>query len=287
VLTPNSLTREYDAQLRRAETLGAAHPASKEVLAFYAKIVSFQKTFRVQIAQSDPHHVSPGRDAQQFASIRDSLDLAALLPHFRPFLSLIEQHAPKPLANAARELSMLPASDWITLLTKYWQTGALPESELDDSDQQIDPFTQFFPRAFLQPYAAHLASRAAVPPTSATPNRCPLCGAVPLLGVLRPEGDGAKRALLCAFCSTEWNFRRIVCPHCGETEESKLPVYIAEQFPHIRTETCDTCRTYLRTIDLAKDGHAVPVVDDLAALPLSLWAHEHGYSRPYLNLLSV
>jgi formate dehydrogenase maturation protein FdhE len=29
----------------------------------------------------------------------------------------------------------------------------------------------------------------------------------------------------------------------------------------------------------------VPVVDDLGAIPLTLWAHEHGYSRLQPNLL--
>ena len=110
---------------------------------------------------------------------------------------------------------------------------------------------------------------------------------MPLLGVLRPEGDGGKRFLLCSFCSQEWEFRRIFCSTCGEEEESKLPVYVAEQLPHIRVEACDTCHGYIKTIDLTKDGHAVPVVDELAAIPLSLWAGERGYEKVRGNLLGV
>jgi FdhE protein len=63
--------------------------------------------------------------------------------------------------------------------------------------------------------------------------------------------------------------------------------FAAEQFPYIRVESCDTCKHYLRTIDLTKDGHAIPVVDDLAAVPLSLWAEEHGYTRIQGNLLGT
>ena len=107
------------------------------------------------------------------------------------------------------------------------------------------------------------------------------------LGVLLPEGDGAKRFLLCSFCSQEWEFRRILCPTCGEEAEDKLPVYVAEQLPHVRVEACETCKFYLRTVDLTKDGHAVPLVDDLAAIPLSLWASEHAYSRLQPNLLGT
>jgi FdhE protein len=117
--------------------------------------------------------------------------------------------------------------------------------------------------------------------------RCPRCNALPVLGVLRPEGDSGKRFLVCSFCSLEWEFRRILCANCGEAEEPKLPVFVAEQFPHIRVESCETCKHFLRTIDLTKDGHAIPVVDDLAAVPLSLWAEEHGYTRIQGNLLGT
>jgi len=112
-----------------------------------------------------------------------------------------------------------------------------------------------------------------------------LCEGRPVIGVLRVEGDGGKRFMVCSFCGYEWEFRRILCPTCGEVDEKKLPVYVAEQFPHVRVEVCDTCKFFTRTIDLTKDGHAVPVVDDLAAIPLTLWAHEHGYRRLQANLL--
>ena len=69
--------------------------------------------------------------------------------------------------------------------------------------------------------------------------------------------------------------------------EQKLPVYVAEQFPHVRVECCDTCKHCLRTIDLTRDGNAVPLVDDLAAIPLSLWAEENGYSRIQVNLFGT
>jgi formate dehydrogenase maturation protein FdhE len=38
---------------------------------------------------------------------------------------------------------------------------------------------------------------------------------------------------------------------------------------------------------LTTDGNAVPMVDDLAAIPLSLWADEHGYTRLQGNLLGT
>jgi formate dehydrogenase accessory protein FdhE len=269
-----AVRNEYDARIRRAEKLISEQSAASELLSFYRRIATFQKGFLGQIA--DAGNEQP--KTRQFGSVRDSLDLTLLLPHFRNFFLLVEQNAPNALAAAAREIAAMPSDSWITLLTSYWELGGR-------FDQQIGAFAQFFPRAFLQPYAAYVAGRTAVPPVLATPRACPLCGGRPLFGVLRLEGDGGKRCMVCSFCGYEWEFRRILCPTCGEEEEKKLPVYVAEQIPHVRVEACETCKFFVRTIDLTKDGHAVPVVDDLAAIPLTLWADEHGYSRLQPNLL--
>jgi formate dehydrogenase accessory protein FdhE len=264
----------YDSRIRRAERLTAAYPFAKEFLDLYRGVAGFQKSLFQQVAADARNSGTSAPD------LREDLDLTCLLPHFRGFLSLVEQTGPAALAEAARLISALPSDSWVSLFTSYW-------SQAGRYDQQVGAFAQFFPRAFLQPYAELLAMQAGKPPLAATPSVCPLCGARPILGVLRPEGDGGKRFLLCSFCLYEWDFRRILCPTCGEELESKLPVYVAEQFPHIRVETCDTCKFYLRTVDLTKDGNAVPLVDDLAAVPLSFWAHEHGYSRLQPNLLGT
>jgi len=267
---------DYDARIRRAERLSAEHAFAAEVLDFYKHVASFQKTLRANLSASSGTK-SSGAPA---AAFRDQLDLTVLLPHFRGFLSVTERHGPPALVESARQMSLLPADSWIASLEAYWVHAGR-------YDQQVGALAQFIPRAFLQPYAEFRAAQLPRAPVVVTPRVCPLCGSRPLLGLLRPEGDGGKRFLLCSFCLQEWEFRRILCPTCGEEAENKLPVYVAEQFPHVRVEACDTCKFYLRTIDLTKDGHAIPLIDDLAAIPLSLWAHEHSYSRLQPNLLGT
>lgn len=266
----------YDARLRRAERLSAQHSFAKEFLDFYKHVASFQKGLYTKVASASGSNAL----AMATSAFREQLDLALLLPHFRGFLSVTEQHAPPALRESARQMALLPSDSWIASLEAYWEHAGR-------YDQQVGAFAQFIPRAFLQPYAEYCVSRMQRPPVVVAPRVCPLCGSRPLLGVLRPEGDSGKRFLLCAFCLEEWEFRRILCSTCGEEAENKLPVYIAEQLPHVRVEACDMCKFYLRTIDLTKDGHAVPLVDDLAAIPLTLWAHEHGYSRLQPNLLGT
>jgi FdhE protein len=267
---------EYDARIRRAERLSSEHTFAAEFLDFYKHVAAFQKTLRANIAAASG---AKSRSAPA-AELRNPLDLTVLLPHFRGFLSLIEQHAPPALGKSAHQMSLLPSDSWVASLEAYWEHAG-------KYDQQVGALAQFLARAFLQPYAESRAAQTPRAPQVVTVRVCPLCGSRPLMGVLRVEGDSGKRFLLCSFCSQEWEFRRILCPTCGEEVEGKLPVYVAEQLPHIRVEACDTCKFYLRTVDLTKDGHAIPLVDDLAAIPLTLWAHEHGYTRLQPNLLGT
>src|SRR5271154_765566 len=271
-----SVSNEYDHRLQRADALAKTQPFAAEILNFYSAIARFQKSLH--------SHIAADRGAQAAAAanspLRDKLEITVLLPHFRAFLNVAETHAPAPLATVARQLAQESPESWITQLTIYWHTAGLP-------DDHAEAFEQFFPRAFLQPYAEFLGQQFTKPTLLVTATVCPLCNAQPYMGVLRQEGDSGKRFLVCSFCSQEWEFRRILCPTCGENAEPKLPVYVPEQFPHLRVEACDTCKSFLRAVDLTKNGHAVPIVDDLAALPLSLWAHEHGYIRPRPNLLGT
>jgi len=134
---------------------------------------------------------------------------------------------------------------------------------------------KFFWRVVMQPYAEH----------SRKP--CPSCGSKPVVGVLRGEGDGAKRALICSLCGSEWPYRRLICANCGEEDKEKLPVFVAEQIDYIRVEACDTCGTYLKSVDLTKDGFAVPEVDEIATVALNLWADERGYTKIEVNVLGM
>ena len=178
-------------------------------------------------------------------------DTALLAPYFAPLISLVRRIGPSALAQGA-------------------------SSEAD----------AFFERALLQPYTELLASRGDTHLGSSR-STCPFCGDKPQVGVLREEGDGAKRSLICSLCSTEWEFRRVLCPGCGEEALDKLPIYKAIEFDYIRIEACDSCHAYIKTIDMTKNGLAVPVVDELATVALTVWAEENGYRKLQPNLLGT
>lgn len=120
---------------------------------------------------------------------------------------------------------------------------------------------------------------------------CPRCGGSPQLSFLALSGEAlvsAPRRLLCSRCAHSWAHSRMSCAACGETATSRLPIFSeSELLPHLRIEACDSCRRYLVAVDLRKDAAAVPVVDELAAIPLDLYAKERGFTKLLPNLMGI
>ena len=244
----------WDRRIARAEKLAVAHPAAAELLTFYAEIARTQRSVYDALASTR----------------RNDFNTTLLTPHFEPLLSVVRRIGPQPLAQAAEELIR--------------RERALQDLLIDP--ERIPEVHLFFARALLQPYMECLAKRSDLPMVN-SPSTCPFCGEKPQVGVLREEGDGAKRSLICSLCSTEWEFRRLVCPGCGEESVGKLPIYTASEFEYVRVEACETCHTYIKSVDLTKNGLAVPAVDELATTALNVWAEENGYTKLQLNLLGI
>jgi formate dehydrogenase accessory protein FdhE len=281
---------QWDRRIRRANELTSTYPFAAEGLRFYAKVAIFQKSLYAEIekALADSPKISAERP------LRDELDLFLLLPHFSRFLAVIQQVAPPPLAQAAAALLQQGPAGWQRAIEEFWHGDAELAAAVDDGGREEAGDSQgaissdrLLAWIFLQPYAEYLADHREIAIVDGTPSTCPLCGGKPVAGVLRSEGDGAKKSLICMLCAHEWAFRRIYCPACGEEREPQMAYYSAPEIAHVRVDVCDTCHTYLKSIDLTKTGLAVPVVDELATMPLDLWAREHGYEKLQINLLGM
>jgi len=281
---------KWDRRIRRANELATSYPFSAEGLRYYARVATFQKGVygEIQKTLAGSPRISSDRP------LRDELDFFLLLPKFPGLLSLIQQIAPAPLARSAASLAMKGSTAWQHAIEDFWYGDPDLAAGADDAEpvQSADHFAATYSDRvlawiFLQPYAEYLADHRKVAMVDGTPSTCPLCGGKPAVGVLRSEGDGAKKSLICMLCSHEWAFRRIYCPACGEEREPQMAYYSAPEIAHVRVDVCDTCHTYLKSIDLTKTGLAVAVVDELATTPLDLWAREHGYEKLQINLLGT
>lgn len=264
---------EWQRRITRAEELGSQHSFAAEILRFYGCVARFQEKLYCTLE----------KESKGSGDVKEEPFAEALPPdlsgHFGELLSVVEQNGPEPLQEGARALRDGSVSAQLRLLTAFWDghnPGAL-EPGPDD----------FFARAFLQPYAVAMRERSNLRWSGPAPYRCPFCKRKPGVGVLRPLGDGGQRSLVCSFCLAEWEFRRIVCPGCGEEDHAKLPVYAAEELKHVRVEACDSCRTYIKTVDMTRMGLAEPIVDEMASIPLDVWAQKQGYVKLQSNLLQL
>jgi formate dehydrogenase maturation protein FdhE len=94
----------------------------------------------------------------------------------------------------------------------------------------------------------------------------------------------ASRVLLCPYCDESRAIQPATCPVCSA---ARLLIHKDAEFPHMRVEACDSCATYVKAVDLNLDPGAIPEVDDLASVPLDIWAASHGYRKPALNLFGL
>jgi hypothetical protein len=138
---------------------------------------------------------------------------------------------------------------------------------------------------------------------------CPRCGGRPQLSFRTDSNEAlvsGRRRLTCARCGTSWAYSGSSCASCGETAGARRTVFAEHhdgpvvgrgdgdgdrsggdlrRFPHLRIESCESCSRYLIDVDLGRDARAVPEVDELAALPLDLFAAERGLTKITPNLM--
>jgi formate dehydrogenase maturation protein FdhE len=261
-------SESWDSRIQRAVELSSTSDATKEILTFYAKLLQSQKEVD-EFLRSRRGWLPSGSLSEDLSVARECLPIV---------LRTVAANGPEPLAEEARTLITAAGVTLDEMLLDYWRSSS-------DS--------QFFAKAFLQPYARWLAESGGHPVDrmfEARENRCPFCGGLPQVSSLRitePSSESGNRDLICAVCTTTWRFRRVACAFCNEEQPTKLGYFHTPEYDHVRIESCDTCNRYIKGIDLTRLGFAVPLVDELAAAALDVWARERGFTKIELNLVGL
>jgi len=258
----------WTKQIKRADELAEEASGSRELLVFYAQLLRAQEKIYESLRSRKDWLPSGelGRDLHVVQSLLNGL------------LETVTLHGPTSLAEEAQLLLAAEPDSVAQQLLDYWR---------NPSD------TQFFAKSLLQPYAHWLAETRITPvgrELAGGERTCPFCGSRPQLSFLQAKESSAEsgnRDLLCATCLCSWEFRRVICANCGEERPEKLGYFHSPEFDHIRVEACDSCKHYLKGIDLTRFGLAVPSVDEIYGAPLDLWAREHGYTKIELNLVGL
>lgn len=256
----------WQRRIDRAEYLAERDESARPLLLMYGRLLALQR---------DCYETLRRRDGRLTGSLER--DLPAVQGCVPPMLTAVARIGPPRLAEEASQLLEGGGEAIESTLLAGWR---IPSGQ------------PFFAKAILQPYAEYLATIDVRPSDRNLPHArcaCPFCGGGPQLSILQTPADaeGGGRQLLCATCFTAWPFRRVLCASCGEEDERRLGYFHSPAFDHLRVDACDTCRQYLKSVDLTRLGNAVPVVDEVAGAQLDLWAVEHGYRKIELNLVGL
>ena len=255
-------TTVYAARRERARELGARYDFAQEPLRLYLALI-------------DAHERAFERAREERPQAED-LAAYAVRASLPGVMEAAVAAGPHPLREAV--LVRFDEGD-LEGIVETWLRG-----------EHQGPTDDFLARAATMPLLEALPEVAeALRGETANERRCPLCGGPPQLAYFAETGEALvtpPRRLVCARCANEWVLPRMTCASCGETTGAKMPILADfDHFPHLRIDACEICRRYLITVDLRKEPRAVPVVDELAALPLDFAAAERGYRKITPNVM--
>lgn len=145
------------------------------------------------------------------------------------------------------------------------------------SGEEISPLVSFFAWTAigksLEPYRGKLEE---VQKTWLE-GTCPTCAGEPVMSVLKRTKRGRERFLVCGRCHTEWGYKRIGCPYCGNAEPEKLSVIEAQGEKDVRIDACLECGSYIKTY--TDKGGNFAGREDWASLHIDLLCKDAGYKK--------
>ncbi len=274
---------------RRAAELMECWPFATEVLTFYGALLDVQEraheTARAELA--DPSWAIP-------------YAVARVLPMVR---AVTAASGPEKLARAVADL---PTDGWEEKAKRWLDGGALSAVDRYLARAAVGPVLEALGPAFGRVWDGPRDVR-----------HCPQCGGPPQVSLLASTGEdlvAPRRYLECSRCAWRWAYPRMTCAGCGEIEARQQPIFAEEGtteaeaagtvfrglgaapagtpasgacFRHVSIYACRSCSRYLLNVDLSRDARAVPVVDEMAAMPLDLYAREQGIAKIVPNLMSL
>lgn len=278
-------TSPWAASRRRAETLRDRHDFAAEILTLYLALLEVWEGAWAAAREQFGKDTDPPAALARWTAERVVPRVVAVTAEAGP-QPLVESLFPNPAGDLRAGEALLAA----------WLAG-----------EELVPVERYLARAALRGPLEWVDADAACArdPAPRGDRRCPRCGGLPQLSFRTDTGErlvSGRRRLLCARCGHGWSFSSSTCAACGETTGARRTVYAEHgegpkvgrdgeggdaMFPHIRVEGCASCERYLIDVDLGRDPRAVPEVDELAALPLDLYAAERGLSKITPNLMGL
>ncbi len=241
------------------EDLISKKPHLADPLRFYAKVMKFMAGVKDLSIPSEPGQVAYPRGLA--ARVADSLAAAIDLP----------EGALSPL----REALELGDLDFTRL-----PLGELPSFSLPYAEDDLGMLLFLVSRPYF------LAKGAASRSDAITwdKGKCPACGAQPSLSSSPQEGI---LQVHCSFCGTVGEVPHDQCPACLTAGPGSFKTYAFKGEEGFSVRVCDSCRTYVKTVEADVLSRTGPDLADLMSLPLDMVMQQRGFKRRSPNPLGM
>ena len=272
----------YESVLAQIVDLKTTRDELKEVLEFYEAALKVQRETKLAFLEVDLSHfdtkIGRRRNSQGLSFLRPE-DIQIDQDLFGGLLGGIGQ-----IIQSKTKRSVSVTSNK-TYLAERWETllrGLMEDSSgLEKAAKEMKVDYALFSFLMVQSFAPFLESYAEklkghIDYSGWLRGYCPVCGAEPLMA--RLEKETGKRWLFCSLCRTEWLFRRLKCPFCGNNDQESLRYFYSEDEEAYRVDVCDKCKRYTKTVDARKaESIRSLFVEDLVTLPLDMVAEKEGF----------
>jgi FdhE protein len=274
---------------KTADALKRLRPAYKDLLDFYKEIFVAQENAQQQIHIEPihiPEHILSIKLKEGFPLVsRSELVIdEAVSEDLLTMLCRIALQANEKLAASAESLRKAMDNGQL-------DTAALFKSFMDDETGFLENAAEalkiehqvlmFFIYSSIKPSLVINAQKLSklLPSKDERLNgRCPVCGNMPEIATL--EGEGG-RFLHCSFCCYKWRIQRLFCAFCSNEDHQTLGYFYSEAEPEYRVDTCDRCKSYMKTVDMRKvDRLLYPPLERVCSLHLDIKAEEAGFKSP-------
>ncbi|MBN3096471.1 formate dehydrogenase accessory protein FdhE [Pectobacterium brasiliense] len=265
----------YSSRAERLRQLAEDHPLG-DYLTFAAGVVEAQQ----KVLHDHPLKLDLS-DVLKKSGERPPLDIAVFPrdAHWHTLLrALIEELKPDASGQVLSTLENLEKASEQELEE---QATALLQHEFRAESNDKAPFIWAALSLFWAQMASQLPGKARAVPGEHR-QFCPVCGSIPVSGVVQLGTSSGLRYLHCNLCESEWHMVRVKCSNCEESSELNYWSLDSENSA-IKAESCGHCGTYLKLLYQEKDHRVEAVADDLASLVLDVKMEEEGFSRSSIN----
>ncbi|PWC16018.1 formate dehydrogenase accessory protein FdhE [Brenneria corticis] len=265
----------YGSRAERLRQLAQDHPLG-DYLEFVAGVVDAQR----KVLHDHPLRMDLTEVLKQSGN-RPPLDIEAFPrdAHWHTLLrALIEELKPEAGGQVLATLENLEKSSAQELET---MASALFRHQFSAENNDKAPFIWAALSLFWAQMAANIPGKARAEPGEHR-QFCPVCGSMPVSGVVQLGAGSGLRYLHCNLCESEWHMVRVKCSNCEESGDLNYWSLDSENAA-IKAESCGHCGTYLKILYQEKDHRVEAVADDLASLVLDVKMEEEGFSRSSIN----